>query len=90
MWGAQREHDHFLHYPHGGRTDSRVQTPNAVDDMEVHSDTIKPQDIIEVLEIIGKKMNYGSFYPDMHYSHMLNYDYWKLNLPFVSSSLMCH
>eukprot|EP00892_Ulva_mutabilis_P004823 jgi/Ulvmu1/2712/UM014_0168.1 len=82
LWGAQREKDHFLHYPHGGRTDSRFQTPNAVDDLEVYPDTIKTTNIEQINSIIGQKMPMGSFYPDMHYSHMLNYDYWKLNLPY--------
>lgn len=91
IWGAQREKDHFLHYPHGGRTDSRFQTPNAVDDMEVDPDetgkaTIQTGDVTALL---GQKYKWGSFYPDMHYSHMLNYDYWKLDLPYVWPLFPC-
>lgn len=84
MWGAQRQKDHFLHYPHGGRTDSRFSTPNAIDDLEYDPTgkwVTKP--FVQNLAMFGQKYKWGSFYPDMHYSHMLNYDYWKLDLPYV-------
>lgn len=84
MWGAQREKDHFLHYPHGGRTDTRFSTPNAVDDLEVDpSGNYITKPFRQNIAMHGQKYKWGSFYPDMHYSHMLNYDYWKLDLPYV-------
>lgn len=80
-----------MHYPHGGRLDSRFRRGNTYNDS-----------VTEGLPT-GYSWSYGTFVsvsvdtpfandpnpPAVHFSHLLNYDYFKTLLPAVRCCPLC-
>jgi hypothetical protein len=83
MWGEQRQNDYFKDFPHGGRLDMRFTRANNVNGT-LYSDAGYTVDsnVIPV-QHQGIPAPWSFPVPMQHYSHMLNYDYFKVNQPYV-------
>lgn len=85
-WPEEREHDMFRHFPHGGRLDARFRiADNWNDSMTVGLDPALTYD--DYTSFAVNDTYHGDVVlPAQHFSHMLNYDYWKTYLPSVRTT----
>ena len=83
LWGEQRVNDYYKDFPHGGRLDMRFTRANNVNGTLYSEDgyTVDPATIPEAEQ--GMPAPWAFPVPIQHYSHMLNYDYFKVNQPYV-------
>lgn len=83
LWGEQRENDYYKDFPHGGRLDMRFTRANNVNGTlySEHGYSVDPN-TVPVAEQ-GIPAPWAFPVPAQHYSHMLNYDYFKVNQPYV-------
>jgi hypothetical protein len=91
VWGEQRQDDYFKDFPHGGRLDMRFTRSNNVNgSVYSHKNlTLKSPAGYYSVEAMGTPACPMAPVPMQHYSHMLNYDYFKVNQPYVRHLLIC-
>jgi hypothetical protein len=82
LWGEQRQDDYFKDFPHGGRLDMRFTRANNINGTLYHPKNYTLYNFI-YNEIRGIPAGWAFPVPMQHYSHMLNYDYFKVNQPYV-------
>jgi hypothetical protein len=89
LWGEQRQDDYFKDFPHGGRLDMRFTRAN-----NVNGSLYSPKNYTFNGTLIapaqrGIAAPWSFPVPMQHYSHMLNYDYFKVNQPYVRHLILC-
>jgi hypothetical protein len=86
LWGENRPNDAFAHYPHGGRLDSRYRRPNNYNDsvLDPRSSTLTFEPSVSA-PFVNQSFANSIPAPAVPFSHLLNYDYFKTNRPYVCS-----
>ena len=90
LWPETRYNDAFVHYPHGGRLDSRFRRGNNYNDsMTVGLPAGQTWAALLYAYYTNKEGFLNQAFqgdaalPAVPYSHLLNYDYFKTSLPEV-------
>jgi hypothetical protein len=90
VWGENRPNDAFIHYPHGGRLDSRYRRPNTYNNsvLDPRSSTLTYEPVYSA-PLFNQSFANAISIPAVPFSHLLNYDYFKTNRPYVCSCANC-
>ena len=83
MWGEKRDNDYYRDFPHGGRLDMRFTRANNVNGTLYSEDGYTVDSTTIPVAEQGMPAPWAFPVPTQHYSHMLNYDYFKVNQPYV-------
>jgi hypothetical protein len=90
LWGEQRQDDYFKDFPHGGRLDNRFTRANNVNGtLYSPKGYTKAKANLVDPKFWGMAAPWSIPVPMQHYSHMLNYDYFKVNQPYVRHLTLC-